>query len=265
MCVMQGSGYAHARQKKEQRMKAVSITLFFAIFAAVSAQIPSGEEILLRMDRNRDYSSIAYRGTMEIHIDEKVRTKKMHARAIAGPERKAVVEFINPEDNGTKYLMLDDNLWIYFPDEADVVKISGHLLKEGMMGSDVSYEDALESDKLTDKYSVAVDGEEQLDGRCHYVLTLDAVVRNVPYFKRKIWVDAETYVATKEEMYAKSGRLLKVSRVLETKPFDGRVVPVRTEMESALRRNSKTVFTMENVRFDHEIDKSMFTMRYLRR
>ena len=55
------------------------------------------------------------------------------------------MEFTNPEDRGTRYLKRDKNLWIYFPKEQDTVKISGHLLKEGMMGSDVSYEDALES------------------------------------------------------------------------------------------------------------------------
>jgi len=71
---------------------------------------------------------------------------------------KALVEFTNPQDKGTRYLKIGKELWIYFPSEQDMVKISGHMLKEGMMGSDVSYEDALETDALHKKYSAAVAG-----------------------------------------------------------------------------------------------------------
>ncbi len=39
------------------------------------------------------------------------------------------------------------------------------MLKEGMMGSDVSYEDALESEDLYVKYAVALDGTDTIDGR----------------------------------------------------------------------------------------------------
>jgi outer membrane lipoprotein-sorting protein len=232
---------------------------------AAAAQIPDGEEIVSRMDRNRDHTSMSYTATMEIHSGDQVRRKKMKAWAAAGPERKALVEFVNAEDAGTKYLMVRDNLWIYFPEESDVVKISGHMLKEGMMGGDVSYEDALEADKLTDTYAVAVEGVEQIDGRDQYVITLEAKVRDAPYYKRKIWVDSRTYVATKEEMYAKSGKLLKVARVKETRTIDGRTIPVRTEMESKLRRDSKTVFIMHEIELDRDLDASMFTMRNLRR
>ena len=48
---------------------------------------------------------------------------------------ESFVEFTNPEDKGVRYLKTDKNLWMYFPVEQETVKISGHLLKEGMMGS----------------------------------------------------------------------------------------------------------------------------------
>lgn len=237
----------------------ISTVIVTSVFAM------SGEEILAKMDKNRTQESIEYTGTMAIHLDDKVRTKQMKAKAVTGSESKAVVEFINAEDRGTKYLMIGSDLWIYFPSENDVVKISGHMLKDGMMGSDVSYEDALESDELSEKYSVSVLEEDVTNGSECYVLLLEAKVKSAPYARRKMWVNKETFVAEKEEMYAKSGKLLKVSKVLETKKIDGRVIPTKTEMSNKLRKNSRTIFTMTDISFDKSYKRDEFSMRYLRR
>ena len=221
------------------------------------------DEILTAMDKNRDYGTVSYTGTMEIHVGDEVRSKSMRVQGIG--EQKALVEFINPQDKGTRYLKLAKELWIYFPSEQDVVKISGHMLKEGMMGSDVSYEDALESDALHKKYAAAITGEEALDSHACYVITLDAIVKDVPYYKRKMWVDKALFIQWKEEMYAKSGTLLKVSRVLEMKKIGARNFPVKMEIVNMLRKDTKTVFTMSDVVFDAPMKADMFTLQNLQR
>lgn len=223
----------------------------------------TGEQIIQKMDDQLTFKTITYTGTMIIHIGDDVREKKMTAKAMG--EDRALVEFTNPEDKGTKYLKLEKNLWIYFPEEQDVVKISGHMLKEGMMGSDVSYEDALESDNLFKKYTVTVEKEETYNGTPCYVLELKGKVKKVPYYRRKMWVDKKNYLPMKEQMYAKSGKLLKESLVLETKKYGKRTFPFKTELINKLRRNSKTVFIMEDIVFDRPMDKKMFSLRHLQR
>jgi hypothetical protein len=178
---------------------------------------------------------------------------------------KSIVEFTNPEDRGAKYLMLDNNLWIYFPDEQDVVKISGHMLKEGMMGSDVSYEDALETDKLSAKYAISLAADDTVNGNPCHVINLTATVRDVPYYRRTMWVGKQDFIAWKEEMYARSGKLLKVSRVLAARKIGARQVPMKSEMENKLRADSKTTFEMTDLIFDAPMDEELFTIRYLRR
>jgi outer membrane lipoprotein-sorting protein len=215
------------------------------------------------MDVHKTFNTISYTAVMTIHIGDKVRKKSMTARALG--ESKALAEFTNPEDKGTKYLKLEKNLWIYFPEEQDVVKISGHMLKEGMMGSDISYEDALESDGLLQKYEVTIQGEEKLNKRDCYVLMLKAKVKRVSYHRRRMWVDKKTFLPMKEEMYAKSGKLLKESLVLETRPFGKRLYPVKTVMADKLRKNSKTVFEMNRIQFDKPMDKKIFSIRHLQR
>jgi len=245
----------------------ILLTLGFWFFTSdvFPSENPTGDEILKNMDIHKDFTSIEYSAIMTIHIKNKTRSKSLRVLSINGDETKAVVEFTNPEDEGTKYLMIEKNLWIYFPEEEDVVKISGHMLKEGMMGSDVSYEDALESDVLSKKYTVTLSGEEHINNKDCYILTLNAKVKKVPYDKRKMWVDKNSFVALKEEMYAKSGKLLKVSNVLEMKKINGRNIATKIEMVNVLRKDSKTVFTMENIIFDQPLDENIFTIRYLRK
>jgi len=237
------------------------LILFF--FASSSAFSISPDDILAAMDKNRDYNTVSYEGTMEIHIGGEVRSKTM--KVIGVGTEKALVEFTNAQDKGTRYLKINKELWIYFPSEQDVVKISGHMLKEGMMGSDVSYEDALESDGLHKKYNASISGEELLDGHACYVLTLDAIVKDVPYYKRTMWVDKSLFIQWKEEMYAKSGALLKVSHVLEMQKIGSRHFPTKLEMVNMLRKDTKTVFTMADVAFDVKIDKSVFSLQSLQR
>ncbi|HUX14277.1 MAG TPA: outer membrane lipoprotein-sorting protein [Spirochaetia bacterium] len=242
---------------------AIGFIVLFTIGSAGRVSALTGEEILRKVDQNMAYDSISYAATFAIYSGETVRTKQM--KAVAVGTSKALVEFTNPEDNGTKYLKIDKNLWIYFPSEQDTVKISGHMLKEGMMGSDVSYEDALESEDLYKKYDVTLDGTDTVDGRLCYVLKLAAQVRDVPYEVRKIWVDEERFTSLREEMYAKSGRLLKVSRTLEVRQIEGRYFPVKVEMSDQLRQNSKTVFTMTDIKFNVPVNNSEFSLRNLSR
>ncbi len=243
-------------------MKRCAISIAMAILAAaLAAQAPSAQAILERVDRNQSFKSIGYSGRMEITVGGETRYKTMDASAMGSD--KAFVEFTNPEDRGIRYLKLGKDLWIYFPKEQDTVKISGHLLKDGMMGSDVSYEDALESQDFAEKYSSSIKGEETLDGRSCYVLELVARTPKAAYDRRVIWIDAERYVGLKEEMYAKSGRMLKESRTLEVSKVGDRWFVSKSEVVSKLRANTRTVFALTKIELDAKVDPRKFTMAAL--
>ncbi len=226
--------------------------------APAGPELPPAEELLRRVDANQAFGSIEYSGRMEIVSGGKTRVKTMRASALG--DSKALVEFTNPEDRGVRMLKVGKELWMYFPKENDTVKISGHLLKEGMMGSDLSYEDALESDALLEKYSAAVLRAEDLEGRPCWVVELKAKTPTANYDRRLVWVDRERFVGLRGEMYARSGKLLKTTRVLELSRIGGRWFPVSSEIESALKKGSKTVVTMSELKLDAAIPASRFSL-----
>jgi outer membrane lipoprotein-sorting protein len=246
-------------------MKALAIAgvlaLRGALAAGVGAQEMDAAAILARVDSNQAYATIRYEGTMEIRSGSRTKTKAMLAWA-EGSE-KALIEFTNPEDRGVRMLKLGKNLWMYFPSERDTVKISGALLRQGLMGSDFSYEDMMESESLKRLYTASLVGKEAVEGRDCYVLQLASKAGDVSYATRKLWVDTERFVVAKAELYAKSGMLLKVSRTLAVQKIGSRYFPSSVEFSDALKKNSRTVVTMTSLTLDAPIDAAAFSLQAL--
>ena len=85
-------------------------TLLIALISVIPALGMTADEILDAIDANKNFSTVSYTGTMEIHIGGEVRTKTMQAKALG--DQKALVEFTNPQDRGVKYLKIKKDLWI---------------------------------------------------------------------------------------------------------------------------------------------------------
>ncbi|MBE3113015.1 MAG: outer membrane lipoprotein-sorting protein, partial [Actinobacteria bacterium] len=192
--------------------------------------------------------------------------RKITKTMIALSDKKdSLVEFTNPQDRGTKFLKRENDLWMFFPDAEDIVKISGHMLNQGMMGSDFSYQDIMESDKLTDLYDFKIIGEEEIDSRPCYIL--EGVAREgvkVSYYRRVSWVDKERFIGLQEELYAQSGKLLKETKVNEVQEIEGRWIPIDSVMENKLRKDTYTGFKIVQIDFNPEIPEGTFSLQNLR-
>lgn len=246
--------------------KNIALILIISIFMLTisfsqSMMAITVEEIIDKRDDNEYVNSARIEAKMIITNSGREMTKEMVS--ISDGEN-AFVEFTNPRDRGTKYLKKDDNLWMFFPDAEEVVKISGHMMNQGMMGSDFSYQDIMESSKLTELYNFELIEEEDYGGRTCYLLEGTAVEgKEVSYYRRKIWIDKERFIALKEELYAQSGRLLKVSEVTEVDEFEGRYFPVKSIMENKLREDTSTEFIVEKIEFNPDINEDIFTIENL--
>jgi outer membrane lipoprotein-sorting protein len=239
----------------------LSIVLFITLTGLSSAQL-TAEEIIQKRDDN-EYIQSSYAETTMIISQGGRRIEK--SMVMYSLEKDGLVEFTNPADRGTKYLKRDDNLWMLFPDAEDIVKISGHMLEQGFMGSDFSYQDMMESDKLTELYTFALLEEDTFNDRPCYILEAIAVPgQKVSYYRRVSWIDKERFIGLKEELYAESGRLLKTSEVEEIEQIDNRWLPVQMVMENKLRRDTYTRFIINKIELNPELNESMFSLQSLR-
>ena len=228
----------------------------------LGASAMTADEIIRRRDRNEYVQTAIVEAEMIIINNNRRITKTMTSYA---DRENALTIFTNPRDRGTKFLKRGDELWMFFPDAEDLVKISGHMLNQGMMGSDFSYQDIMESDQLTDLYQFELIGEEEIDGRLCYVLEGTAIPgEEVSYHRRKSWIDKERFIGLKEELYARSGRLLEVLTTTKVELFEDRWYPVEAVMEDKLRRNTRTEFIVKSIEFNPVIPPETFTLENLR-
>jgi outer membrane lipoprotein-sorting protein len=250
-------------------MKAPVFAFVFILTAAafVYGQTPSAGELLRRVDDNEIYTTIEYEGEMIIDYQNRRFVKVM--KAWARENSDSFIEFTNPEDRGAKYLKKGGRLYVYSPDTEEVMLISGHMLKESMMGSDMSYEDTVENEKLINRYDPVVSGSETwtLGGasRDCWVLDLTAKRRAESYPKQKLWIDKETGDCLHYELFALSGAKLKEYNLIRVEVLEGRRFPVEIEIRDLLRKNSKTTMIMRNVVLDRPIADSVFSTRNLER
>ena len=233
--------------------------VFWFLYLAVGSVALTGEEIIKKVDANMTFASSSMESKMIIKVGEQERTKKMVS--FSEGRNKSFAEFTYPaRDRGVKYLKIDDNMWMYLPSVEKIIKIAGHMLRQSMMGSDFSYEDVLESNNLLDKYNVGLVGSTETA----HILELIAKVKEVTYYQRKIWVDKKTFVPTREEMFAKSGKKLKVMILSDVKKFGKRYYPTKITLQNLLRRNSKTSMMVEKATFDIRLPEGIFTQRNLK-
>ena len=237
------------------------IALLVIVTACVFAQTPSAAELLRRVDNNEIYATIEYEG--EIIIENANRRYVKTMKAWGRGNTHSFVEFTNPEDRGTKYLKRDGRLYVYSPDTEEVMLISGHMLKESMMGSDMSYEDTLNNETLAGRYDPVIADSETVNGRDSWVLELKAKKKTESYPSRKLWIDKENGDLLRYELFALSGVKLKDYNLLKVEVINGRRFPVEVEMRDLMRKNSKTTFVMGKVVLDKPIADSVFSQRNL--
>ncbi len=235
-----------------------------AIAFGQSKQI-TAEELIKAMDANLYAKSRVLTSKMIVHGRRSSRT--IESRNWIKGVDQAYTEYLSPpREAGTKMLKSGDKLWTYSPQTDRVIQISGHMLRQSVMGSDISYNDMMEDRPLTDLYDATVEGSEMIDGRKHWILFLKAKETGLSYPKRRAWVDAESLLPTKEELYAKSGKLLKSTSMDGIKKIQGRWFPSRFIFKDELKRNSKgTEWVIVDIQFDVEIPEHIFSKAALRK
>lgn len=248
-----------------KRIHLVGLLVCLLIARGIAQEKLTAEDILAKRDQNMTFTT-AYT-EMEMIITIKNRVIKKTLNSYTEGTEKSFIEFLSPaRDRGTKILKIGKVLKIYFPSAERVMRLSGHMLRQRMMGSDFSYEDMTETaEELREEYDVELKGEEVFDGSMCYVLELKSKTPNKTYFFQRIWIDTQKYIGLKAELYAKSGKLLKVLTAENIESFKKRYYPTKVTMEDKLRENSKTEMLITKITFDVPIPASTFTERNLMR
>lgn len=240
-------------------------TLVTGATPALAAEALSGQEILKRVDQNQLLDHAIITATMIVHGRSGSRT--ITSKSWVSGKEQSFSEYLSPpREEGKKMLKLGDKLWTYTPEPNDrIIAIAGHLLKQSIMGSDLSYEDMMSNDSLEEDYDSRIIGNATIEGRPSVVLELTAKRDNVSYYKRKIWVDTERWITLKTDLLAKSGKLLKQVTTKEVFRIENRWYPKEVYFKDMLATGGGTEYRIDSMDLKTDIPASQFTKASLRR
>ena len=238
------------------------ILIFFSLIICSDLSV---DDIIDKIDFNLNSDNRVMTAQMIVHGRRASRTI-VSKSWIVGTD-KAFTEYLSPpREQGSKMLKLDDILLTYSPQTDRIIQISGHMLRQSIMGSDMSYNDVMEDKPLDQLYTAILEGEEYIDDRKCYILFLESKVDGISYPKRREWVDAEYFLPIKEELYAKSGKLLKSTSMDGIKKIGDRWFPSRFVFKDELKKNSNgTEWIINDIQFDQDIPEIIFSKSNLRK
>jgi len=261
---MQGfTGIKNCR-KNWTRCNATIWGLLFFFISNVNAQEMDPWKLLKAVDDNLWSNTKIISGRLSVDNGRRVRTMAVDTW-MEGLENSYSFYKSPAREKGTQMLKIQKKLWLYTPRTDRKILIAGHLLRQSMMGSDLSYEDMLEDRKMSLSYDVILEKWEEVDGVRSAVLYLTAKDKEITYQSRRVWVEPKEQVVLKEERYAKSGKLLKRVTFEEYKDYSGRLFPKRMIFRDMLKTDTKTIYHFDEIQFDKAIPKKYFRQSILRR
>ena len=244
-----------------KKLTTIFIVVIVSMITAVSAYSQSAEDIIRRVEENQIHDTVKIEGKMIItdRFGEKVSSFISYARG----SEEMLLEFTSKPEAGQKILRTEDEIYLYYPDAEEVIRMQGAALRESVLGSDFSYEDMTGEKSILDSYRASLQGSESIDGHDCYKIELDAKSRDVPYPRQIVWIDKELYVDRKAHKFSLAGELLKEMRIEEIEKIEGKYIPTDIIMEDQLKSDSSTELIIEEIDINIPLDPSLFSLEEL--
>lgn len=224
---------------------------------------PSGKELLSLIDKNMAARTRMLTAKMIIGGAREKRTIEFNSWSEG--DKRAFSEYTSPaREKGTKMLKLEDKLWIYSPSTDRIIQITGQMLRQSVMGSDLSYEDMMNNGDLSSHYNASVTGSDTVQGRKCWTLRLEAISDNEAYQLRIVMVDEERNIPLREELYARSGKLLKRIQLSNVEKVQGRWFPMKMVYKDMLKTGDGTQFIFGNIKLDESLPETIFSKASLK-
>lgn len=197
--------------------------------------------------------------------DVRVLTATVYLSRIPDKQRRVLAYFHEPfEVRGARILLLEkasgNETYLYAPVFGNVRRLTGRHISSSVNGTDFSYED------LEQLYGLASGGtltrleDGDLNGEKVYILkSVSDAESDSRYQSITVFVDKQTCVAMKMELYGKGDRLRKVYTVdpESLRQVNGLWIPHKMLMQDA-RNMTETELSVHKVEVDVPLPQEMF-------
>jgi hypothetical protein len=225
--------------------------------------------IVAEAQRRSEAKSQRYEGLLQVlDAGGKVADKRWTFMRLGSHGRsKSVLRFVAPaEVKGVALLVVNhpdraSDQWMWTPALQRERRIALQDRSTRFFGTDFSFEDLEERD--VDQYSYRLLGEQVIDGAaCWHIESTPGQKKTSQYTKSEVWIRKDTYALAQVESYVKT-QVVRRLRYGNFAQVQGIWTGRRMEMHD-LRRNSRTVLTLEKLEYNVPLEDSDLTLQALR-
>jgi outer membrane lipoprotein-sorting protein len=253
----------------------VAVILLVCVAGAFAQTVGLSAETIVEKSRNRIKAATTLtRSTMAVVAKDGSVSNRIidqYSKDGSKGENRMVVEFKHSGNPAgilnTRFLSIEnqnggEDQWIFLPALKKVRRIAASEGSGSFVGTDFSYSDIASMNRDAGLDTHRTLRKESLRGKSCYVIESIPKDSSYQYSKMIQWIDTETMVNHKIDLYDKRGTYVKTMEILELKDVQGRLSPMVTKM-SSLTEGTSTTMTVERLEYDSNIPESVFTPRYL--
>lgn len=237
-------------------MKKIIILLVSLVLIASSLYAMDAKEIVDKMEDVMDFDSASFSATMKNHDKLGTTTESFDTYQKGNGDTLLIVT--SGFDKGQKILRLDDEIYIFYPDADEIIRLSDSGLKNAFLGSDFSYEDLTGDDDYEERYEYKLLGEVNYDGIGCYEVEFNAKKLSETYQKQVMLIDKARFVPLKSSLYSRSGKLLKEIFYSDFIDDGGILFPTSISTQNAIKKSNKSELVLSDIRFNVRLDESLF-------
>ncbi len=242
-------------------MKRVFLAVIATFAIPVSVSAISAEDVVKKLEKNTVIKTAWIDGSLIIH--DRFGTKKTTFISYSRGADTMLIEFTSVEEEGMKILRTSNEIYLFYPDAEELIRMQGAALKESVLGSDMSYEDMASDKSLLKSYRVALEGIEEVEGAPCYKVSLEAKSSDVPYYKEIMWIDKELFIYRQIHKFSHSGKLLKEITIDDIRQVSEKNIPFHMVLKDTLKRSSSTEFFINDIKINLRLDPGIFSLEQL--
>jgi hypothetical protein len=250
------------------------IFLMTAVFSCTLIALhPQDALSIVRESRNRIKSgTVSSRSKMLIQDKNgSISERMLDQYSKDGPKgHRTVIVFQQPASiKGVRFLTMenpgsDDDRWIFLPAlGGEPNRIGAADGSKSFQGTDFSNDDISSASRSAEMDTHTMIREENLNGKSCYVIQSVPKDNSYQYSKMVQWIDKETKITMKVELYGKNGVLVKLLEILKVDEVQGRLAIMSTKMTTVAEKTSTTL-NVEKIEYDKNIPDSVFTREFLK-
>ena len=244
--------------------------IIFITFIVSIGQELTGEEIISKANELMNQDTVQAKVKMTITTTSGEKRVFIYDSYSKNKGEKNLLRYVEPKRaKGQAILMLNhaDDIWMYFPRTKRIRKLATNSKSQKMEGSDFSYEDTGASDAFIEDFSSKKLGSEIKEGHdCYKIEMLKKEGIESGYSRLIMWIIKDNFYPVAINYYDRENPELLLKTLIQYDIKNVDAIPTATKMVMYNQQeNSQTSIEMLEIKYNVELDDSLFTERNLQR